>query len=74
MSVHTCIVKHLSVLRSGVEATSAALMFDRYYIPPNEIQMALPVTVTEERKVRNSLCSKEIDRIESRCSRIHERY
>ena len=38
------------------------------------IQMALPVTTAEERIAMDSLCSREMDGIELRCSRIHAHY
>ena len=36
--------------------------------------MALRVTAAEERIAMDSLCSREMDGIESRCSRIHAQY
>ena len=36
--------------------------------------MALRVTAAEERIAMDSLCSKEMDGIESRCSQIHANY
>ena len=38
------------------------------------IQMALPGTAAEERIAMDSLCSREMDGIKSRCSRIHAHY
>ena len=38
------------------------------------IQMALRVTAAEERIAMDSLCSREMDGIELRCSRIHSHY
>ena len=36
--------------------------------------MALPVAAAEERTAMDSLCSREMDGIQSRCSRIHAHY